>query len=185
MKSVKSLTWLVLLLDRLSTSLWGAFPLQSSVPNSKNSKETLLTFWGLIIHTDGGLRLAFPVRWLGSWELKIVATYETPGHNRHILDAAFRFLRRLLLAGVDGGHGHRRRNLAFHVVLFAELALRVGHVFECRLAFISDDLVWGSLQEGLHPILRPEAWTIGLGLVVLKIVAGLLIEKRLFRIQLL
>ena len=116
--------------------------------------------------------------------MKIVATYETPGHNRHILDAAFGFLRGLLLAGVDGGHGHRRRNLAFRVVLFAELALRVGHIFERRLVFISDDLVWGSLQEGLHPILRPEAKTIGLGLVVLKIEAGLLIEKRLFRIQL-
>ncbi len=89
------------------------------------------------------------------------------------------------MAGVDGGHGHRGRHLAFRVVLFAELALRVGHVFERRLVFISDDLVWGSLQEGLHPILRPEARTISLGLVVLKIVAGLLIEKRLFRIDLL
>lgn len=85
--------------------------------------------------------------------MKIVATYETPRHNRHILIAAFGFLRGLLLAGVDGGHGHRRRNLAFRVVLFAELALRVGHIFERRLVFISDDLVWGSLQEGLHPIL--------------------------------
>ena len=65
------------------------------------------------------------------------------------------------------------------------MALGVGHFFERRLVFISDNLVRRSFQKGLHPILWPEARAIGLGFVVLKIVAGLFLEKRLFRIQLL
>lgn len=78
----------------------------------------------------------------------------------------------MLLVGVHGGDGHSRRYLAFGVELFAEVALGVGHIFERRLVFVSDDLVWRSLQKGLHPILRPEARSIGLDFVVLKVVAG-------------
>jgi len=65
------------------------------------------------------------------------------------------------------------------------MAFHVGYIFERRLVFIPYDLVWGCFQEGLHPILRPEARAILFCLVVLKIVAGLYLEKRFFRIKLL
>lgn len=90
------------------------------------------------------------------------------------------------MAGVHGGDGHSRGYLTLGVELFASVALGVGHIFERRLVFVPDDLVWRSLQKGLQPILRPETRSVGLDFVVLKVVAGcLFLEKRLFRIQLL